>query len=188
VIDLDAHLPGIVAGEPSAYAAWLAGAEPRIRASLGRFAEHVDTEAVLQETLLRVWQVAPRLRPDGHANALLRLGIRIGRNLAVSEIRRQRIRPAVLDQTPPEHLAPAEQPRAPDPLLRRIIAMCREKLPAKPAQALTLRLQEVGLPDRDLATTAGMKLNTFLQNVTRARKLLADCLSRHGVDLSRELG
>jgi RNA polymerase sigma-70 factor (ECF subfamily) len=188
MIDLDQHLPGIVAGESSAYAAWLAGAEPRIRASLGRFAEHVDTEAVLQETLLRVWQVAPRLHPDGDANALLRLGVRIARNLAVSEIRRQRIRPAVLDDAPHESLASAEQPRAPDPLLRRIIALCREQLPAKPAQALMLRLQEVGRPDRDLAAAAGMKLNTFLQNVTRARKLLADCLARNGVDLTRELG
>jgi RNA polymerase sigma-70 factor (ECF subfamily) len=132
--------------------------------------------------------VAPRLRPDGDANALLRLGVRIARNLAVSEIRRQKIRPAVLDDTPPEGLVPAEQPRAPDPLLRRIIALCRERLPARPAQALMLRLQEHGRPDRDLAAAAGMKLNTFLQNVTRARKLLADCLARNGVDLTRELG
>jgi RNA polymerase sigma-70 factor (ECF subfamily) len=29
----------------------------------------------------------------------------------------------------------------------------------------------------------GMKLNTFLQNFTRARKLLADCLRSRGVDL-----
>ncbi len=185
MIDLDEHLPGIVAGEPSAYAAWLAGAEPRIRASLGRYAESVDTEAVLQETLLRVWQVAPRLRPDGHANALLRLGIRIARNVAVSEIRRQRIRPAVLEDAPAEV---ATEPRAPDPLLRRVIALCREKLPPKPAQALVLRLSEGGRPDRDLAAAASMTLNTFLQNVTRARKLLADCLARHGVDLARELG
>jgi RNA polymerase sigma factor (sigma-70 family) len=182
VIDLDEHLSGIVAGEPAAYAAWLAGAEPRLRASLSRYAECVDTEAVLQETLLRVWQVAPRFHPDGDANALLRLGVRIARNLAISEIRRQRIR--FVDSDAHE---PADPPRAPDPLLRRIIALCREKLPPKPAQALILRLQDVGRPDRDLAADASMTLNTFLQNVTRARKLLAECLARNGVDLSKEL-
>jgi hypothetical protein len=32
-----------------------------------------------------------------------------------------------------------------------------------------------------------MRLNTFLQNVTRARRLLAQCLRRGGVDLEREL-
>jgi len=55
VTDLDRHLPAIVAGDAQAFAAWLAGAEPRIRASLRGFAAQVDVEAVLQETLLRVW-------------------------------------------------------------------------------------------------------------------------------------
>ena len=32
-----------------------------------------------------------------------------------------------------------------------------------------------------------MRKNTFLQNVTRARKLIAECLARHGVDLAVEL-
>jgi len=32
-----------------------------------------------------------------------------------------------------------------------------------------------------------MRTNTFLQNVTRARKLIAECLERHGVDLAAEL-
>ena len=63
--DLDRHLPGILAGDSSAFATWMAGAEPRLRASLRSFAVQVDTEAVLQETLLRVWQVAPRFVPDG---------------------------------------------------------------------------------------------------------------------------
>jgi hypothetical protein len=33
-----------------------------------------------------------------------------------------------------------------------------------------------------------MRLNTFLQNVTRARQLLADCLSRRGVAVHLEIG
>ena len=56
------------------------------------FAAVVDVEAVLQESLLRVWQVAPRFDADGGPNGLLRLAIRIARNLAVSELRRTRTR------------------------------------------------------------------------------------------------
>ena len=92
-MDLDAHLPAIVVGDTRSFGAWLAGAEPRVRDSLRSFARAIDVEAVLQETLLRVWQVAPRFIPDGRANGLVRLAIRIGRNLAVSEVRRTRATP-----------------------------------------------------------------------------------------------
>jgi RNA polymerase sigma-70 factor (ECF subfamily) len=73
----------------------------------------------------------------------------------------------------------------PDPLLRRHIEECKERLPDRPAQALDARLGAAG-GERDdhLAATLGMRLNTFLQNFTRARKLLADCLSAHGVNLT----
>ena len=40
---------------------------------------------------------------------------------------------------------------------------------------------------QELAERVGMKLNTFLQNVTRARRLLADCLRRLGVELDEEI-
>ena len=43
-------------------------------------------------------------------------------------------------------------------------------------------------PDETLAAGLRMRRNTFLQNITRARKLLAACLERHGVDLAMELG
>src|SRR6266540_1570421 len=83
---LDDLLPAIGAGDATAFARWLAGAEGRLRDSLRSFAARVDTEAVLQEALIRVWQVAPRVTPDGKPDALVRLGVRIARNLAVSEV------------------------------------------------------------------------------------------------------
>ena len=150
----------------------------------------VDVEAVLQETLLRVWQVAPRLVPDGRANSLLRLAIRIGRNLAVSEVRRTRATPTEGDDLEAALAAAAERPSGPpDPMLRRAIGECRDKLPARPRQALDARLASGGgQADDDLAAALGMRLNTFLQNVTRARQLLADCLTRRGVTITLELG
>ncbi len=187
-MDLDVHLGGIVAGEPDAFARWLAGAERPVRASLRDFAASVDTEAVLQESLLRVWQVAPRFKSDGAPNSLLRFALRSARNLAVSETRRHR--PQLL---PDEALLRAAESfavdvaAAPDPLLRERIAECREKLPKKPALALAARLGGAGRSDAELAESLAMKLNTFLQNFTRARSLLARCLERAGVALDEVL-
>ena len=68
--DLDVHLLAIVNGEKAAFASWVAGAEATLRGSLHSFAVSVDVEAVLQVTLLRIWQVAGRVQPDGKANSL----------------------------------------------------------------------------------------------------------------------
>ena len=189
--DLDVHLPAIAAGDEEAFAAWLAGGERRVRLSLRSFAAHVDTEALLQETLLRVWQVAPRVKPDGRPDALLRLAIRTGRNLAVSELRRARLQPVEIDQLEraAEGLEGEPPPdRAGDPFLRQAIVDCHGRLPARPARALDARLESAG-SERDvvLAERVGMRPNTFLQNITRARRLIAECLRRRGIDLVTEL-
>jgi RNA polymerase sigma factor (sigma-70 family) len=187
MLDLDQHLAAIGAGDPQAFARWVAGAEPSLRGTLRPLATHVDAEAVLQEALLRVWQVAPRCRPDGRPNSLLRLGARIARNLAIDELRRNRataIDPEALailesDERGPDTI----EAQVPDPLLRRLIDECRRALPDKPAQALTARLEsQGGEPDVTLAARLQMRLNTFLQNVARARKLLAACLEKRGFD------
>lgn len=183
--DLDVYLAGIVAGDVQHFAAWLAGAEPTVRASLRSFAVAIDAEAVLQESLLRVWQVAGRFEPDGRPNGLLRLAIRIARNLAVSEVRRTRATPVEAETL---ENAMVVDPSDPDPLLRRAIEECRKALPAKPRQALDARLEAGGgRDDVELAEALSMKLNTFLQNFTRARQLLADCLRKKGVDIDQEL-
>lgn len=189
-MDLDAQLPSIMAGDAAAFGRWLAGAERPVRESLRSFASVIDTEAVLQEALLRVWQVAPRFVPDGRPNGLLRLGVRIARNLAISEVRRRRAVPAEPDDVEAA-LARAEERTAapPDPMLRETIRTCREQLPERPRQALDARLASAGgAEDTDLAEELGMRLNTFLQNFTRARQMLAECLRRRGVILDVELG
>lgn len=185
----DRFLDEIVSGNARAFGVWMAACEPTVRLSLRSFARVVDTEAVLQEALLRVWQVAPRFVPDGEENGLLRLAIRIARNLAVSEVRKLRTRPAEpgeIEEVPADEDVRA---RDPDPLLRSHIAHCREKLPQRPREALDARLQSDGAhDDEDLAAALGMRLNTFLQNFSRARKLLVECLRRAGVMLGEELG
>jgi RNA polymerase sigma-70 factor (ECF subfamily) len=183
-MDLDAFLPGIVARDTSAFGRWMSGAEAPIRDSLRSFAARVDVEAIVQETLLRVWRVAPRFVPDGRPNGLLRLGVRVARNLAVSELRRTRATPAADDEL--ERAAEIAEPDAPDPMLRKIIEGCRERLPDKPREALEARLTALA-SDAELAAQANMRLNTFLQNFGRARRMLAECLRKHGVAVPTEL-
>jgi len=188
-MDLDVYLAAIVGGDTRAFGSWMSGAEPRVRDSLRSFARVIDVEAVLQETLLRAWQVAPRLVADGRPNGLVRMAIRIGRNLAISEVRRTKATPTEGNDLETAFAAGERPMSAPDPLLRKAIVECRDKLPDKPRQALDARLASAGgQDDGDLATALRMKLNTFLQNVTRARQLIADCLHKRGVTIDLELG
>lgn len=190
MIDLDAYLTAIVAGDADAFGSWVAGAEYRLRLSLKSFAPYVDVEAILQETLIRLWQVAPRIKPDGRSDVLVRYGVRIARNLAITEMRRLKVHIEVITSVAAEteDPLPPSGRHHPDPFLRRVIAKCRRHLPPKPGQAIAVRLESGGrIADETLAEGLGMKLNTFLQNIIRARKLLAECLKRHGVDLQEEM-
>lgn len=178
--DLDTYLSAIQQGNADAFERWVGGSEARMRLSLKKFASLVDTEAILQEALLRVWQVAPKVTPDGSPNSLLRLAIRIAHNLAISEMRR--IRPST--ETDLDSSSAAEDNPTPDPLLRSAILKCHDKLPQKPRQALAARLETSGSQsDQELAEKLGMTLNTFLQNFTRARRFLAECLQGMGIEL-----
>ena len=87
-MDLDLELAAIAHGDADAYGRWLSHAERPLRESLRGFARQVDTEALLQEALLRVWQVAPQVKQDGRPNTLLRMAIRIARNLCINRIQR----------------------------------------------------------------------------------------------------
>lgn len=192
VVSADLLVDSIRTGDATAFARWLAGAEPRLRDSLRSLATRIDVESVVQETLLRVWQVAPRFVPDGQPDALVRLAVRIARNLAVDTLRRNRLEP--LDAVALERLAADASLVAPapdrwsDPLLRRAIEECRRRLPDRPARALQARLESGDTePDERLAERLRMRRNTFLQNIVRARKFLADCLRRRGLDLAAEL-
>jgi DNA-directed RNA polymerase specialized sigma24 family protein len=183
--DLDRHLPAIAAGDSDAFARWIAGGERRLRESLRSFAALVDVEAVLQETLLRTWQVAPRVRPDGRADALLRLAIRTARNLAIDEARRARraaVDPEVVERALEDEARAASGDTPPDPLFFVAIRQCHAALPEKPREAIAARLEAGGgEADATLAARLGMRLNTFLQNVTRAKRLLLECLERRGL-------
>lgn len=183
--DLDLLWPAIARADAAAFARFLAHAELPLRRSLVSFARLVDTEAIVQEALLRVWQVAARYEPDGRPNGLLRLTLRIGRNLALDETKRVRRAAASLEATEPL-LDTAAEPVGVDPFLRDAVARCLDGLPPQPALALQTRIADEGAEaDGSLATRCRMTTNTFLQNISRARRLLAECLQKRvGWELS----
>lgn len=166
-----------------AFARWMTLVERPLRASLRRFARAVDVESVMQEALLRMWIACrdPERAIEGE-NASLRFALRVARNVALEEVRRARLEHLVAI----EDLDPSKEPSidpAPseDAGLMRAIKDCLERLRGKPRQALFARLSDGhSLADRDLAATLGMAVNTFLQNIVRARKSVAECLERKG--------
>lgn len=175
----------ITSGDYSSFAKWMARTEEPIRSSLRRFASCVDVESVVQETFLRVWRSARLVEGDGKPNLLLRYGLRIARNLAVSEARRRRMLDLDAAQAPEPTVEPSS---VPDPSVADAVHACREKLPQQPRAAIDARIQSEGhVRDEELAARVGMRPNTFLQNVTRARKLLAECLRLRGIDLALEM-
>ncbi len=179
------ELAAIARGDVDAFARWASAVERSLRLSLQRFAASVDVEVVVQETLLRVWQVAPRFVHDGRPRALLRFATTAAHHVALGELRRLGTTGALVAlEDAPE---PAVDPRPPDPHLRQAIVGCHEKLPDKPKAALAARLHSRGAEDdAALGQTLGMSLNTFLQNVTRARAALKACLEKLGIDVSAE--
>jgi DNA-directed RNA polymerase specialized sigma24 family protein len=183
VTAIDAAFAKARTGNHQAFADWMGSVELPIRLALKRFAQAVDVEAVLQEAFLRMWLLSQdQERELSGENASLRFAIGVARNLARSEARRWG-REKFL---PPDDLPePAVEPEPiADTGLRRAIMECLEKVAAKPLQALRARMQFGGMiPDRDIASKVRMSLNTFLQNIVRARKQVAACLERKGIPL-----
>lgn len=171
----DALMEAIANRDAAAFAQWLAGSEPKIRRGLASFAHLVDTEAVVQEAMLRAWQLAPRLRSDGRGDSLLRFCHTVARRMAIDETRRRQCPVPSTDE-------PTQEVPVKDPFFERALRKCHEELRGQPRAALDASLRPHGpLREAEVAQAVGMKTNTFLQNLSRARKQLLECLRRSGV-------
>jgi DNA-directed RNA polymerase specialized sigma24 family protein len=187
VTEADQLFLGIRGGNRYAFAQWLSMVEAPLRRSLHRYARDLDTEVILQETLTRMWMIGARGKDLEGENASLLLAFGVMRNVRREEERRLRLAGQRDGGRPEDHPdAATYNPELPDAGLRRAIARCFEKLPGRPRKAMKARLKG-STPDRDLAEGLGMKLNTFLQNIVRARKSLARCLEESGVRLAEYL-
>jgi DNA-directed RNA polymerase specialized sigma24 family protein len=166
------------------FARWMSLVERPLRASLRRFARAVDVEVVMQETFLRMWiAVNDRTRTFVGDNATLRFALRVGRIVALEEMRAGRHEKLM----PLEDLDPSLEPEVPpepvkDEGLLHAIRDCIDRLTGAPKRALLARLHGGHRhDDRMLASIVRMQPNTFLQNIVRARKAVADCLAEKGL-------
>jgi RNA polymerase sigma factor (sigma-70 family) len=187
VSEIDAAFAGAREGDPRAFAVWMGRVERPIRLALRAYARAVDVEGVVQETLLRMWTLAQdRKRELTGESASLRFAIGMARNIARNEARRLGRERLLPPEDMPEMPTPPDPPS--DPRLAQVIADCLRGLSVRPLAALRARMQQQGLrPDREIAERLGMSLNAFLQNIVRARRQLAACLTRHQVPLEEIL-
>ncbi len=175
-------------GDREAFARWMGMVEIPLRRSLRRFARSVDVEVVVQEALLRMWLVAnDNRRVLEGCNASLKFVLKVARNVALEEIRRNRQDRFVNLDELGNLLEGRLDPEPPDPALGRAIADCMNRLPGQPRKALSARIRDGCLPDREIAAALRMKANTFFQNIVRARRLLARCLQGRGIRLGEIL-
>lgn len=186
VTDIDRAWEAARAGDHGAFAAWVRSVEHPLRLRLHPFRRAVDPEEILQEVLMRMWILAPTKELEGE-NASLRYAMTVLKNHAREVAKRNRlgdlVDPWELEELEREN--PVEPDSPPDPILRRVIEACLEKLPHRPREVIRARIGTgPHEADRDLAATLGMKLNTFLQNIVRARRALKRCLEDRGVRLS----
>lgn len=179
--EVDRKYRGAQLGNIESFTAWVRLVEMPLRRGLRSFSRSVDVEVVLQEGLLRMWILAPSLALSG-TNASLRYALVLVHRLAISEERRRgRRREVPLEDVQEAADLPAAPDSPSDPRLRAIILGCIEKLPAGPRRALLKRLEDDGTADRERAGALGMKLNTFFQNIVRARRSVRSCLEKNGV-------
>lgn len=186
--EIDRAFAAARSGDRGAFAEWMGRVERPIRAALRPFLRAVDVEGIVQETLMRMWilctdEVRRELAGD---NASLRFAIGMARNLARAEARRFGREAHLPAENPPEVEVAPDPP--PDPGLARVIAECLERVAKRPLAALRARLQmQSFLPDHAIAATLRMTVNTFHQNLVRARRQLAECIEGRGVALEEIL-
>jgi RNA polymerase sigma-70 factor (ECF subfamily) len=202
-----AEWQAIVARDQHAFNEWHKRYEIRLRRSLRSFADVVDPEAALQEALLRMWQTAPVVKPDGHRaiepdgpDFLYRWTVTVAHRNALNRLKRSaredlvgRVE-LVADVRPRDDNAvggrtrkrigeqDTYKERTADPMLRERIGRCANQLTGKLRNALRARIRDEGQRnDSELAAELGTTHDAFRKQIGRFRDAVEQCLLRHGI-------
>jgi len=174
-IDPDAALMAqYAAGDPSAAAALLDSLSGRLF-SLGMqlLGDSAEAEDVVQETMLKVWKIAPDWRSGEAKVASWAYGV--ARNLCLDRLRKRRT--TTLDDAP----EPIDESQSP---LENMIETDRaqalqnalSKLPERQKQAIVLRhFEEASNPE--IAETIGTSVEAVESLLARGRRKLASLLA-----------
>lgn len=175
-----AELHAIVQRDLDAFSRWFARCEIPLKVSLRSFKPFVDAEAVVQDTVIKVWEDPSRIRPDGRPGFLLRWARTVALNAARNAARRQGRHAAMPEG---DHVAGDVQPMS-DVFLRTRVQQCFERLPAPQRQAFRARVADGGSrTDRELAASIEMSFDAFRQTLTRGRRALVACLRSFNIDV-----
>ncbi len=168
------------AGEALAAQLLLDRLAPRLyRLALRLLGDTAEAEDVVQEAMLRLWQIAPRWQPGAAQPGTW--VYRVAMNLATDRLRRRRS--VALDSVP----EPADDAPAPfDALLEtdrtRALEAALVQLPDRQREAVVLRHLE-GLANPEIADVMGVSVEAVESLTARGRRRLAELLSARREDL-----
>lgn len=147
---------------------WVEAYQPTVyRAAYLVLRDPHTAEDVAQETFLRAYHAAPRLRPDSNVGAWL---YRIAANTALNQLRSRRREVAAVRRLGGEHTG------GPDPAelraTRSVVAEALDRLPDRLRVPVVLRYY-LDLPERDIARELGVRPGTVKSRLHEARRQLA---------------
>lgn len=162
------------AGDPLAAAALLDSLSGRLF-SLGMrlLGDSVEAEDVVQETMLRVWKIAPEWRVGEAKVASWAYGV--ARNLCLDRLRKRRT--TTLDEAPEpidEALSPLENMMEND--RAEALRSALNRLPERQKQAIVLRHFDEA-SNREIAETIGTSVEAVESLLARGRRKLASLLA-----------
>lgn len=175
-----AELQAIAERDLEAFSRWFARCEIHLRTSLRSFEQFVDVEAVVQDTVIKVWEDPLRIRPDGRPGFLLRWARTVALNAARNAARRQGHHAAMPAD---DDVAGDVRPMS-DVFLRTRVQECFGRLPVPQQRAFRARVADAGSrTDRQLAASIDMSFDAFRQTLTRGRRALVACLRSFNIDV-----
>jgi RNA polymerase sigma-70 factor (ECF subfamily) len=167
----------------------LAGAlAPRLFAQAFRMlGDRAEAEDVAQDTLLRLWRMAPRWDEDGSASVAGWCHA-VARNLCIDRMRRRGGARATLpldDVTAPEDPKPGAEAQMQTAARARALHAALRDLPDRQRHAVVLRHME-GLANPDIAERIGGSVEAVESLIARGKRALAKALAGRRAELGFE--
>ena len=179
----EALLRRYAAGDPEGARLLLDRLSPRLyRLALRLLADRAEAEDVVQETMLRLWQMAPDWQSGGAQPGTW--AHRVAVNLATDRLRRRRS--VALDAVAePADDAPAPLQVMLDADRETALDMALAELPDRQRQAVVLRHLE-GLANPEIAEIMGVGVEVVESLTARGKRRLAQLLAPRRADLGYE--
>jgi RNA polymerase sigma factor (sigma-70 family) len=150
--------------------AYLRGSFPAVR----------DVEDVVQESYLKIWK-AKLARPIESTKSFL---FQVARNLALDQVRRNRISPEIPCPEPAELFVTDSRPGVAEAACTaeelEFLARAIESLPGRCREVMVLR-QIKGLPQKEIAAQLGLSVLSVQTYVVRGLRRMEEYMRKHHV-------